>query len=176
VTEDEFWNIIEKSLEECGENRSARVASMVAELEALGEGDIMEFERQLRTKIIECDDYGTMAAAKIIDGSVSDDSYLYFRCWLIGRGREVFDGAVEDPDSIADVARPDEFADFEDLLYVATSAFEHKTGREEDETFPRDTCSDEGLDYDFNAPPTKGLDWEEEDLPRLYPRLWALYN
>jgi hypothetical protein len=61
-------------------------------------------------------------------------------------------------------------------MYVATKAYSLKTGKKEDETFPRDTAISMGLDYDFGAPPTKGNDWTEDQLPSLLPKLWAKFN
>ena len=61
------------------------------------------------------------------------------------------------------------------LLYVPTKAYEIKTGETEDSSFPRDTCISKGLDYDFNAPPTKGTDFSDEDLPAICPRLWERF-
>jgi hypothetical protein len=55
-------------------------------------------------------------------------------------------------------------------------AYSLKTGKKEDETFPRDTAIAMGLDYDFGAPPTKGNDWTEDQLPSLLPKLWAKFN
>jgi len=60
---------------------------------------------------------------------------------------------------------------------VATTAFEQRTGREEDEddTFPRAVASTRGLEYDFNVV-TKGKDWTEEQLPMMFPKLWEKFN
>ncbi|MFF3562278.1 DUF4240 domain-containing protein [Streptomyces sp. NPDC002574] len=41
------------------------------------------------------------AAAHLINGGCSDDGFAYFRGRLITLGREVFDRAVADPDSLA---------------------------------------------------------------------------
>jgi hypothetical protein len=38
-----------------------------------------------------------------LDGGMSDDSFLYFRYWLISRGRAVYESVLADPDSLAAV-------------------------------------------------------------------------
>jgi Protein of unknown function (DUF4240) len=43
-------------------------------------------------------------AAHTINGGCSDDEFFYFRDALIELGREVFEWAVRDPDSLADIA------------------------------------------------------------------------
>jgi hypothetical protein len=50
-----------------------------------------------------------------------------------------------------------------------------KTGKKKDDSFPRNVCIANGLDYDFNAPPTKGTDFREEGLPARCPRLWKRF-
>ena len=118
-----------------------------------------------------------MAAAKIIEGWVSDDSYLYFRCWLIGQGEETFTEALKSPDSLAERVGKGVETSFEELMYVATNAYRQLTGKDdEDETFPRDRAIASGLDYNFGAPPTKGTDWTEDQLPKSYPKLWAKFH
>ena len=110
---------------------------------------------------------------KIIEGSFTDDSYLYFRCWLIGQGKTIYQETLKNPDYLANIVKADKIHEFEGLMYVATKAYEEKTGKKEDESFPRDLAYKAGLDYDFGAPPTKGTDWTEDALPTLLP---ALYN
>ena len=117
-----------------------------------------------------------MAAQKIIEGSVTDDSYLYFRCWLISQGKSVFEEVLRNPDSLASIDTEATIAEFEPLLYVATQAYKNKTGKQqEDESFPRGVASARGLNYD-SATGTKGDDWTEEQLPTLLPKLWAEHN
>ncbi|GAB2966522.1 hypothetical protein GCM10027048_41270 [Hymenobacter coalescens] len=172
-----FWHLIEQANAAAPADHDARVQYLVEALAARPLADITGFELTLRQLITQADDYGIMGAQKIIDGYVTDDSYLYFRCWLIGQGEAVFTAALQHPDSLATVAPGPYDCDFEALLYVATQAYARQTGRkeDEDETFPRAVALAHGLSYDF-APPTKGTDWEEEDLPKLLPKLWKKFR
>ena len=64
-------------------------------------------------------------------GGASDDAFDYFRCWLIGQGREVFEGALHDPDALAELLEDfDEEidGDGEELGYAADEAYEQLTG------------------------------------------------
>jgi len=177
MDKDEFWKIIDYSIANSKNDKLEKEKIIVEKLSAYSPEQIIEFEIILRQLIIQADDFKTMAAQKIIEDYVSDDSYLYFRCWLIGKGEEIYKGTIRNPDFLSDrIAQDDDFY-FEGLLYVATSAYKIRTGiKEEDESFPRDVAIRKGLDYDFGAPPTKGVDWKEEDLPRTYPKLWRLFN
>ncbi|MCB2376465.1 DUF4240 domain-containing protein [Hymenobacter sp. BT635] len=171
----EFWHLLDAAKAEAAGNQERQQQHLVARLTEREPEQIIEFECLLRQYIIEADDFTVMAAQKIIDGYVSDDSYLYFRCWLVGQGETVFANALRSPDTLADVVQ-EPYQDFEQLLYVATIAFAERTGQpEEDETFPRAQAEARGLDYGPGSV-TKGEDWTDNQLPRMLPRLWKKFG
>jgi hypothetical protein len=172
----EFWRIIDYSFINSAGNQETQEKIISDKLLYYSLEEIKDFEVIFRQLIIEADDYKIMAAEKIIEGWVTDDPYLYFRCWLIGQGQKTFEETLKSPDYLADIISNKPDTNFEGLMYVATTAYSQKTGKDEDETFPRDSAIDKGLDYDFGAPPTKGTDWTEDQLPNLYPKLWAKFQ
>jgi hypothetical protein len=166
-----FWNIIEQT-RSYSKTDEEFINKLTTNIEEYDLQDISEFEAILRKLIIKADHYNVMAAEKIIQGVVSDDPFIYFRCWLISQGKQVYESAINNPDNLAQIVKKKQRTDLEELLYVATNAYKKKTGKEEDETFPRDVCISKGLDYDMPKDPTKGKDWKEKDLPKMYPNLW----
>lgn len=172
----EFWGIIESSIHSAKNVNVEQDTYLTSYLTELSLEEILEFEKLLRKLIIELDEFKVMAILKVIEGYVSDDSYLYFRCWIIGRGENFYSMSLSDPDELSRLIPKDVEPYFEDLLYVASRAHENKTGNHEDENNPRDVARSQGLDYDFNAPPTKGEDWEDANLPALYPKLCAKFS
>jgi len=177
MTKQEFWKIINDAVVKSSNVDSIKNKQIIEQLSTYSADEIIEFEKVFRQLIIEANDFKVMAANKIIDGWVGDDPYLYFRCWLIGQGEKVFNETLKNPDYLAEVVDKNIDASFEDLMYVSTIAFQQSTGKEEeDDSFPRGVAIDAGLDYDFAAPPTTGIDWTNEQLPTLYPKLWAKCN
>ncbi len=172
----EFWKIIDYSFIQSNGNQQAQEKILLEKVLAYSLEQIKDFEIIFRQLILEADDFKIMAAEKIIKGWVTDDSYLYFRCWLIGQGQKPFEETLKNPDYLANIVSKGTDTNFEELMYIATTAYSQKTGKEEDETFPRDAAIDKGLDYNFGAPPTKGADWTEDQLPILYPKLWAKFH
>lgn len=169
-----FWQIIDKANQEAAGNEVVQEASLIHQLAAYSEADIVEFEKLLRQTLQQADDYQVMAALKIIQGWVTDDSYLYFRCWLIGQGQATFLAALKNPESLVEKADKGSFPSFESLLSVADEAYSKKTGKtEEDESYPRYQAFEQGVEYDSN---TTGTDWTEEQLPSLYPKLWSKFR
>jgi hypothetical protein len=118
-------------------------------------------EWELRARSYRVDLWG---AAYLINGGCSDDGFEYFRGWLIAQGRDVFERAVADPDTLAEVPAVREGpADLEaeDMFGVATSVYWDRAGRA-----PADTASYPQL--------TASWDFEdEEERRRRLPRLAA---
>ncbi|MCC2547319.1 DUF4240 domain-containing protein [Hymenobacter sp. BT175] len=170
----EFWQVVDSAKLEAKGDQALQAQLLSKALATHTSEQIIEFECRLREYLVEADDFTVMAALKIIDGYVSDDNYLYFRCWLIGQGEALFAAVLQAPDTLAGVMT-EPYQEFEELLYVTTTAFAELTGKEEDETFPREAAAARGFDYE-SAAGTKGDDWNEEQLPKMLPRLWKKFG
>lgn len=164
MTEDEFWAFISRSREkstEC-EQQASELAWL---LSAQPAAEIQSFDDIFAAKRQEAYRWDLWGAAYIINGGCSDDGFEYFRCWLIGQGREVFDRAVAEPDSLADILTGDEDdVECEDLLYAADRAHEDLIG---DPLPPREFSG---------SPEPAGRQWEEDELDSLFPRLSARFS
>jgi len=42
----------------------------------------------------------TKAKPYVITGGMSDDSFHYFRSWILGKGRNLFEVAIKDPNEL----------------------------------------------------------------------------
>ncbi len=174
----EFWKIINYAHQKSGNDLGLKSQLMIDKLSTYSKEQIIDFEVILRQLLDESDDFKIMAAQKIMTDYVSDDSYLYFRCWLISEGESTFNKTMKDVDYLSNVVSEDTEPDFEYLLLVATEAFAKKTGKsidEEDETFPRGMADGRAVNYNL-SPITKGTDWTEEQLPQLYPKLLSKFH
>ncbi len=177
MNQQEFWRIIDKASQEALGNDRVQEASLIRQLTNYPLEDIIGFERILRQTLFKADDYKAVAALKIIQGWVTDDSYLYFRCWLIAQGQATFREALRNPEYLVDKCEKGSFPNFESLLYVADEAYVAKTsGSMDDENLPREVVYKEGLDYNTFTPPTKGEDFTIDQLPVLYPQLWKKFR
>src|SRR5690606_35663549 len=101
-----------------------------------------------------------------------DDAFDSFRCWLIGQGREVFEGALhDDPDELAELL--DDFdeeidGDGEELGYAADEAYEQLTGiPAPDLELPPAPAQPAGTPIDFE---------DDAALAERYPRLWSRFR
>ena len=102
MTLDDFWNVIGEA------RRSVEKTSEIPKwledrLSASSEADIVQFGSHFH----ECRDAAFDArlwlSAVVIMGGCGDDSFDDFRGWLIAQGRDVFESALADPDSLAEL-------------------------------------------------------------------------
>src|SRR6188768_3710411 len=131
-----FWDYIEKSRKdstECEEQAEA----LISLLSKLKKNEIVAFKNHFNKCLDDAYRWDLWAVAYIVHGGCSDDSFEYFRCWLIGQGREYFEAALADAERAADNVEPGEDAECEDLLYAAVSAYESVAGHDEMPSDPR---------------------------------------
>jgi predicted DNA-binding WGR domain protein len=167
----EFWNLIERSKRKATGDVNEQVEILTEILTERPVADIIEFGRILNYYHALSYTSELWAAAYIIQGGCSDDAFDYFRAWIIAQGREVFDNALENPESLAKLINVEEAeeTDAESLLYVSQEAYKSKTGGDIDEFSDR-----EG----FAKFPEIEFDWKEDDgsLERKFPKLYVKFT
>ena len=173
LDENLFWSIISSSLEKSN-NQDSQEKFLVNYLTKLSPKEIIGF--RLRTDKLLYDTYNSemWCAGYIMNGGCSDDSFEYFRNWLISRGKETYYNAKENPDSlISEVDEDEEYYDFEGFWYVALTAFEKVTGENLYDFISDDFVTNEGNYPNFE------FTWEEEEpetmqkiCPKLFEKLW----
>ena len=131
MSEDQFWEIIEKTK---ADDPQDQLDKLVGLLSTMTVDDVFGFDYRL-DKFLELSYSSDLwAAAYIICGGCPDDSFDYFRAWLISKGRDVFEKAIENPDSLADfLSEADEydFPENEEILYASLDAYEELTGKDD---------------------------------------------
>lgn len=156
-----FWQLIEESRENSGDDPDEQAAELTDLLSDLPPPEILAFDRRLRELLVAAYRWDLWGAAYLIHGGCSDDMFEYFRCWLVAQGKRVYDEALADPESLVGRAEPD--VEAESMLYAAADAYQVETGKE----LPPYHIS-------YPAEPL-GQPWEEDDLPRLFPKLSAAF-
>jgi hypothetical protein len=169
MTKEEFWSIVAASKAASGGTYDGRLAALASQLSTLAPEEIVDFQRIFDEAKDDAYTWPLWGAAYILGGGCSDDGFMDFRSWLISTGRETYERALADPESLADVELgPDaeEEVFFEEFAYVADRVYEEKTGEE----LPRTAGA--------GRSEPAGEPWEEDDeeLERRFPRLWAKYG
>lgn len=170
-----FWELIGRTTS-YQSDQDAQMEALRLELRQLSAEDIEAFERAFHEQQKRAYSWDLWGAAYIMNGGASDDGFEYFQRWLISKGRQVFEAAVADPDSLAgavDQASADGF-DFELFAYVAADVWREKTGV--------DPSNDAQTRFPYTgappAPQPSGIPFEEDPdhLAKRYPKLWAKFG
>jgi len=137
VNRQEFWDVIERVRADADSADADAVAARATEILALLPPVQIVAAAQVLWDLMADSYRGDLwAAAYLINGGASDDGFEYFRGWLITQGREVFERAVADPDSLADVPAVQAVAaeagdlECEEALGIVRDAYLKATGQE----------------------------------------------
>jgi hypothetical protein len=178
-----FWDIIEAARAHTGPGRPFDEV-LTSRLASLTRQDILAYHERFDQVHAAVYRWDLWAAAYLIGGGCSDDSFIDFRAGLIAQGRQWYHKAAASPDSLADhpavTGTPGGGADiplfYEFVNYAAPRAFGQPGGPEgfyaawESFRGPRGRrgheAADMGEDFDFDDP---------EQMRRRLPRLAALF-
>jgi len=174
LDEDLYWLIINESLSN-SMTQDDQKEYLINRLQKLTTPEIIGFK--LRTEKLCFDTYNSelWCAGFIINEGCSDDSFEYFRYWVISRGREVFYRAKENPDNlISEIIDEIDYYDFQDFNQIPDKAFEARTFKDIHHYI--DEVNFEKLVGRYSK---IKFNWSEEDpnsmqeiCPNLFVKMW----
>jgi hypothetical protein len=146
-----FWEIIRESSGE-----PSRLASVLAQR---SDEDLKQFILDFCNCHQSLNRWEVWGAGWVMGGGMGDDSFHYFRSWIIGKGSAAYETAMTKPDDLGEFAGKDDEFDNELLEYVALNILDAR-GLDD----PRD-----GLPSIDGDP--SGEEWDEDRVEALYPKL-----
>ncbi|GAA3173320.1 MULTISPECIES: DUF4240 domain-containing protein [Streptomyces] len=171
MDETEFWELIDASRADAEGDPEEQADALTERLLGRDPESVVDFARHFEARYHRAYTWDLWAAAAVLLDGASDDVFDAFRCWLIGQGREVFEGALHDPGQLADLLG--EFdeetdGDGEELGYAADDAYEQLTGAE---------LPDLGLPPQPAEPLGGYVDVDDDTaLEERLPRLWERFR
>jgi len=170
MSDDRFWALIEPTT--AFENNPERqIASLHSALANLPIDEIEGFEVVFREQMTRSYSWDLWGATYVVHGGASDDGFEYFRCWLISKGRRIFEKVLADPDRLADVlaAKVEGVLEFEEFAYVARKVWGEKVGR------PGHQMPNVANTI-YPGPSGTKFDDGAADLAKRYPKLWRRFG
>lgn len=170
MTRDEFWNLIDTARVATDNDPDAQSEQLEVALRELPDEELISFHEHFYTLYNPTYRADLWGAAYVINGGCSDDGFDYFRAWLIGRGKDAYEAALENPDSLAKVAE-DDCAEQEDLLSIAVGVWLKRHNKTWGDETPFPHLPQKDLVGDLE-------DWDEDEekLEKLYPNLYKKFG
>ena len=179
-----FWDIIDAARAAAGPGRPFHEA-LVDDLATRTQQDILEYQERFYEMSAALSRWDVWAAAYLIAGGCSDDSFTDFKAGLLAQGRDWYQKAAASPDSLAGhpaitdaVHRPWDKPPlfYEEVNYAAPYAFERVSGDDHGfyDAWDRYSASREQHD---RSPVDMGEDFDFDDaqqMRRRLPRLSAI--
>jgi hypothetical protein len=157
-----FWQLIADTREAAGNDTGRQSELLEERLSRLPAQQIVDFARIRHRLDQQAYTWDIWGAAYVIEDGCSDDCFRDFRAYLISLGRDAYEAALSNPDSLAPVVEDAEGGDWENADNVAPDAYESAA----DEDIPAD-------DSDLSGSP-RGESWDDEDQDTLVQRFPAL--
>ena len=174
-----FWQMIDNSRRESGKLVDLP-ASLIDVLSRHDDQEIVDFELHYIDCLHRAYDAYLWLAAVVIIGGCGDDTFSDFRGWLIAQGRQRFESALADPDSLADLESFDGDDGFPLLFYfgsIAPHAFSKRTTADAND---HEAIMRFHALYSMPAYPalkrSELIDASEEQARAMFPRLTARFG
>jgi len=164
-----FWEIIEQSKQNTNGDIYLQLDNLREALRNLSKNDLIKAQEIFSDLMDKACKWDLWAAAYTIQGGCSDDGFIDFRAWLIGRGKDIYNAALENSDSLSQLPKEaliDSEAG-EEFNYLFIEAYEELT----DEEMP-ELSGEPKLQPD-------GHQWDEDnlnELKELNPQLFSLFK
>jgi hypothetical protein len=185
----DFWSLIEAARADAagstGDPAEAVASTLVNQLAATSRQTIFEYQERFKQLHTELYRWDVWAAAYLIGGGCSDDSFMDFRAGLIAQGRHWCERAAASPDALAEhpdvIAAAGEGHDEalfnEPVNYAASNAYERISGDKDNCSFYDDYDAFRGPQPE-RGPADMGEDFDFDDASEMrarLPRLAALF-
>lgn len=161
---DEFWKLNE------GLPVKAPEDVLAERLTTLDPVEIVSFQKHFDESFAKAYQWDLWAAAYVINGGCSDDGFTDFRYGLISRGREIYQKALQDPETLIEIAvgeEEEEFISNELFGYVAHDIYESKMNAGIPANDVEHPTNPDGVEWDFD---------DQELCKQKLPKLWARFG
>ena len=130
MDEDEFWALIQDSRRLSKGNYDDQIVALTDLLEGKRLSDIIAFERAFVALMNRTNDFRYWEAAYALNWGCSDDTFIDFRAWWIGQGKNKYYWSVRFPRLLFFFVVRDVFQQYEGLQYCAGEAYKQLSGRD----------------------------------------------
>ena len=159
----QFWTIVDLAHAESRGDMDKKCRALEQHLLPLSVNDIGDFVNHFDALMESAYTWELWGAAYLIGGGCSDDAFMDFRSTLISFGQSTFEAALANPETLGSLKLNEDSAFYEGYGYMGREIYEKRAGKPHARValHPKDP---------------KGREWNESDLPKLFPTLWKQYE
>ena len=161
MDENGFWKIVQRAHDLSGGDMDQKRDALRQLISALSKDEALEFAQHFDAMMDKAYDWPLWGAAYVINGGCGDDTFSDFRAALISRGRQAFERALADPDSLADEDFEESDWFYEGYQYAVTDGVEAVAGNRPQRSAPGQPS---------------GTEWQEDRVYDLFPKLSAKFG
>lgn len=185
MNEQIFWSLLKKTQQQSKGSPEEQQELIRNELLMIKPEEVKQYDEffsRYKNKAYTWDLWG---AAFIIFGGCSDDSFSDFRGWLVAQGKDIYMNAIINPESLAELPEIDRELEFEmeGFSYLADEVYEELVSEDEssdldvgDNDLDLESLVSDFMDENSGQVEPIGTQWQEEELPAKFPRLWKIYD
>ena len=162
MDESKFWGIVQRAHDESGGDMDEKCEAVKTSIASLSKEDAIVFSHLFDEMMDKAYSWPLWAAAYIINGGCSDDSFSDFCASLISRGRQSFESAIANPESLVDEESDEDTLFYEGYQYAVNDGVEASAGFVPDRNKP-------------HAENPSGKEWEEDKVYEQFPKLSAKF-
>lgn len=165
MTEQRFWELIQTVHEQSSGDMERKCEGIKYAVKKLSIEDAISFSNIFDDMMDRAYSWPLWGAAYVMNGGCGDDAFTDFRAALISRGKQSFEDAISNPDSLANESFDEDAWYFEGFQYAITEGLESVVG------------STPSRNKAHPVEPS-GEPWEEdpEELKVQYPNLWVSFE
>src|SRR3569833_1105515 len=128
MTLDQYWGLVEEVHRESGGDMDRKCKLLDERMRKLTSDEVRSFGEHFGELVYRAYLGELWAAAFIIGHGCSDDSFMDFRSTLISMGHDIFENALVDPESLADIDYDAKRAFYEGYQYVVGRVYRDLNG------------------------------------------------
>jgi hypothetical protein len=162
MDENRFWDMIHEADSKAGGDMDKKCKLITSAIARLTKQDAIAFSHMFDRMMDRAYSWELWAAAYIINGGCSDDSFSDFRSSLISRGQLALEQALTDPESLVEDDFDEDVWFYESFQYAVHDGVKASAGFVPDRETPHP-----------NEP--SGEAWEEDEVNVLFPKLAEKY-
>ncbi len=170
MTDGEFWALIGQTSIYEG-HPEQQLLALESTLQQRPAAEVAAFDAAFGRQVKRAYRWDLWGALLVAEGGASDDAFLYFRIWLVSKGRKAFEVVLDHPDDLADLdfaPGPGGYYEFEEFGYVARQVLASKQGGDPGGLPGDNTGGPAPTGPTFNDDPAS--------LKAAYPKLWRKFS